>query len=67
MLSDEEKREMLEDARSESRRKAFARARTRVFSQPMTWEQYFRFLRGVVNLFPQKESFKKIEGSAFKL
>ncbi len=67
MLSDEEKKEMLEDANSESRRVAFARARTVAINRPMTWDQYFRFLRGVQNLFPQQRSPKKVQGNRFKL
>ena len=67
MLSEDEKKEMLEDAHSKSRRKAFAEARGRIFNHPMTWAEYFRFLRSVQNLFPQQRLLKKIEGSKFKL
>lgn len=67
MLSDEEKREMLEDAASESRRSAFAAARSRVIDHPMTGEQYLSFLKSVQNLFPRQIHLKKIEGRLFKL
>ena len=67
MLSDEEKKEMLEDARSESRRKEFALSRKRVLNQTMTWTDYFHFLDSAQKLFPQQKFPKKIEGNAFKL
>ena len=67
MLSDEEKKEMLEDAKSESRREDFSQAKNRVSHQAMSWTQYFSFLQGVQNLFPRRNSPKKIQGSAFKL
>ena len=65
MLSDEEKMEMLQDARSETRRKAFARSR--VLNRSTTWAEYFHFLHSVQNIFPQKKFPKKIEGNKFRL
>ncbi|MBI4308829.1 MAG: hypothetical protein HY591_00705 [Candidatus Omnitrophica bacterium] len=67
MLSDEEKMEMLQDARSESRREAFARARGNALNRSRTWAEYFSFLRSVQNIFPQKKSVKSIEGNNFRL
>ena len=66
MLSDEEKREMLEDAANPQRRVHFAQARQKSLA-PMTWREYFRFLKGVRNLFPQQRAHKIIEGRLFKL
>ncbi len=66
MLSDEEKKEMLEDAADPKRRAHFAQARQESL-KPMTWEAYFRFLKGVRNLFPRKRPLKIIEGNLFKL
>ena len=67
MLSDEEKKEMLEDAKDQARRKAFAQARNRTLNQLVSGAQYLRFLQGVQNFFPHKKSPKKIEGAMFKL
>lgn len=66
MLSEEEKREMLEDAADPQRREMFAQARRRSLG-PMTWVEYFRFLEGVQNLFPQQKTRKVIEGPSFRL
>ena len=46
-LTDEEKREMLEDARSPARREAFAEARriTREHSRRLSHEEYFEWLK----------------------
>jgi hypothetical protein len=67
MLSDEEKKEMLEDAHNASRGNAFAQARERRLSQPMSWQEYFQFLQTVQNLFPRPQSPHKTIGSYFKL
>ena len=67
MLSDEERREILDDAKSNARRRSFAQVRISTQDQPMTWEQYFRFLRSIQNLFPQERVPKKTEGNMFKL
>ena len=67
MLSDEEKKEMLEDARSETRRQAFAHSRGRALNRSTTWAEYFHFLQSVQNIFPRKRSPKKIEGNKFRL
>ena len=66
MLSDAEKREILEDAADPRRRAHFAQARQKSLA-PMTWQEYFRFLKGVRNLFPQQRPRKIIEGHVFKL
>ncbi len=66
MLSDEEKREMLEDAQSETRRKSFAQARQRSLT-PMTGEEYIQFLQSVQNMFPQVSVPKPTLGTSFKL
>jgi hypothetical protein len=67
MLSDDEKKEMLADAQSESRRKAFAQARSQVINKPISWAEYISFLKSVQNLFPQQKTLHKIEGKLFKL
>ena len=56
MLSDEEKREMLEDAHNAARGKAFAKARDRRLSQPMSWQEYFQFLQTIQDFFPRPQS-----------
>ncbi len=67
MLSDEDKKEMLEDAQNPQRRQAFAQARQESI-KPMSWPEYFRFLKGVRNLFPyQQKPRRTIEGQIFKL
>ncbi len=46
MLSDDEKREMLEDANDLRRRKDFAYARELVVKRKLTGEEYIKFLTG---------------------
>ena len=67
MLSEEEKREILEDAHNAVRGKAFAQARERRLSQPMNWQEYFQFLQTVQNLFPSHQYPHKTTGGQFKL
>ena len=66
MLSEEEKREMLEDAQSAQRHQAFDEAKKRSL-KPMSWEKYFQFLQSVQDIFPQQRSPHKIQGNSFKL
>ena len=66
MLSDEEKKEMLADARDPQRRVAFASSGSKRMT-PMTWEEYFQFLKSVQNIFPQDRVPHKITGTCFKL
>ena len=66
MLSDREKQEMLEDARSESRRKAFAQAKERSLV-PMSGPEFLEFLNNNQKLFLQQSSPHKIMGNNFKL
>ena len=67
MLSEQDKKEMLEDARDPKRKEVFAKIRKQSLD-PMSWEDYFRFLKSVQNLFPsQMKSRPKIEGNSFKL
>lgn len=67
MLNDEQKKEMLADAKDQERRKAFAQARSRVMNQPMTGQEYMNFVQSVQNLFPTPNKPHKIEGTMFKL
>ena len=67
MLSEEEKKEILADAQSESRRQSFAQASRRAKNQHLSGAEYVRFLQSVQNLFPRQKSAKKIEGNLFKL
>jgi hypothetical protein len=67
MLSDDDKKQMREDAQNEDLRKAFADATARSH-KPTTWANYFSFLKSIQNLFPQQRRLpKKIEGNFFKL
>ncbi len=67
MLSDDEKREMLEDAQCKERGRSFAKARATVLDKKLTGPQYVAFLQSVQHMFPQPKVFKKIEGLMFKL
>jgi len=66
MLSNEEKNEMLLDAKDLKRKEAFAQARHRSL-QPMSWLHYFQFLNSLELLFPSSARPHKITGSQFKL
>lgn len=66
MLSDEEKREMLEDAHDPKRREAFAKARQKAQLRA-GWPEYFAFLKSITNLFGRKTPPTKISGLHFKL
>ena len=66
MLSEQDKREMLEDARNLQRREAFSQSRQRSL-QPMSWQDYFQFLRSIQNIFPHTRSPHKTQGQVFKL
>ena len=67
MLSEQDKKEMIEDAHDPQRKEAFAKARKQSL-EPMSWADYFSFLKNVQNLFPgQMKSRPKIEGNLFKL
>lgn len=50
MLSDEEKKEMLEDARSIARRDDFRMTRN-VFDQPISLDEYISYLEGIQKVF----------------
>ena len=66
MLSDQDKKEMLEDAFDLKRGQAFADSRRRSL-EPMSWEEYFSFLKTVQNFFPLPSKPHKITGKNFKL
>ena len=53
-LTEEEKKEMLEDARSPSRRAAFAEARriTDEYSRRLSHEEYFEWLKTISEILP---------------
>ncbi len=54
MLSEEEKKEMLEDGKSESRRNNFRFAREK-FKDNISFEEYLLFLNNIQQLIPQLE------------
>ena len=67
MLSDQDKKEMLQDDHDPKRREAFAQAKANAVNKPMTWAEYFSFLKSVQHLFGQEAKPHKIVGPHFKL
>ena len=66
MLSDKDKRDMLNDAQDPKRGQAFAQARLKSL-EPMSWEEYMRFCTQVQPFFGQEAKPHKITGQFFKL
>ncbi|MBF0490567.1 MAG: hypothetical protein HQL15_08110 [Candidatus Omnitrophica bacterium] len=66
MLSEQDKKEMIEDANSLQRREAFAQSH-QGRRKSMSWPEYFMFLKNIRNFFPQKRVLHKIKGDCFKL
>jgi hypothetical protein len=67
MLSDEEKREMLEDAHNKERGKSFAFVKKFQQSQKMSGPQFIFFLKSVSEFFGFSAKPHKITGNNFKL
>ena len=66
MLSDQDKKEILSDALDPSRRQVFVDSRRRSLG-PMSWAEYFSFLKSVQNFFGFTSKPHKITGEHFKL
>jgi len=66
MLSDQDREDILADAHDPKRRRSFADSRRRAIA-PMTWAEYFIFLRTTQNLFGLTSKPHKIIGENFKL
>lgn len=66
MLSEQDKKEILEDSADPKRRQAFADSRRRALV-PMSWAEYFSFLKAVQNIFILPSKPRKITGEHFKL
>jgi len=66
MLSDEDKKEMLVDAYDSKRKEAFADSKRRVL-KPMSWAEYFNFLKTAANCFNFKSMPHRMIGENFKL
>ncbi len=66
MLSDEEKQEMLADARDQSRRESFAFAEQLSQERRLSGQEFVQFLTSIQKL-SMRPAFKRIEGSNFKL
>ena len=66
MLSDQDKKDILADARDPRRRQAFADSRRRGLG-PMNWVEYFVFLKAAQNFFSLPSKPHKITGEHFKL
>ena len=66
MLSEQDKKDMLADARDQGRRKAFADARARSI-KPIPWDEYLKFCQQVQTFFGFEAKPHKTEGSHFKL
>jgi len=61
VISQEEKREMLEDAKSSKRKEAFFRARTVGSPKPLSIDEYIQFLTSAQRIFsPNAVSRKKL-------
>ncbi len=67
MLSDEEKREMLEDAHNQERGKSFASVKKFQQAQKMSGSQFISFLTSVQGFFGLTAKPRKIIGDNFKL
>ena len=66
MLSDQDKKDILADANDPMRRQAFADSRRRAL-KPMSWAEYFNFLKTTQNFFALPAKPHKILGENFKL
>jgi hypothetical protein len=51
MLSEQEKREMLEDARSKERRDNFRFAKDKIKEVPLSLDEYIKFLNDIQKIF----------------
>ncbi len=51
MLSEQEKREMLQDARSKERRDSFRFAKDKIKEKPLTLDEYIKFLNDIQKIF----------------
>ena len=67
MLSEQDKREMLEDAQSASRCRDFRLMKARQENGPLSGEEYWAFLRSVHSLFPPQEPKPLMKGKDFRL
>ncbi len=67
MLSDEEKREMLEDAHDQERGKVFASIKKFQQAQKMSGPQFTSFLSSIQGFFGHSAKPHKITGNNFKL
>lgn len=67
MLSEEEKKEMLQDAASAERKQSFVRARKYRDAHPMSWPEYLEFLSSVQGFFIKEVFRNKTAGQNFKL
>jgi hypothetical protein len=67
VCSVKKKKEMLEDAHSEARRKIFAQARSQQFGQRMAGPEYVRFLQSVQKIFSHPISPHNIKGDKFRI
>ena len=66
MLSEQDKKEMLADAQDPKRRQAFIDSRNRALA-PMSWVEYFAFLKTTQGFFGSSLRPHKITGEGFKL
>lgn len=66
MLSEEDKKDILRDALDPARRQSFSDSRQRAVS-PMSWPEYFAFLKSTQNFFGTTAKPHKITGKNFKL
>ena len=66
MLSGQDKKDMLADALDSGRRQAFADSRHKALG-PMSWVEYFIFLKSTQNFFALPSKPHKITGDHFKL
>ncbi len=64
MLSDEEKKEMLEDGLSITRRNDFRYANEKIKSD-ISFDEYLKFLNDIQKVFPVKEANLKITETKF--
>jgi hypothetical protein len=66
MLRPQDKKDMLADAHDPQRKRAFAESR-RNSLRPLSWTEYFIFLKSVQNFFSVPAKPHKITGKHFKL
>ncbi len=66
MLSDQDKKDMWHDAHDLKRKQALAESRHRSH-KPMTWGEYFNFLKTTQSFFNLPSKPHKITGNHFKL